>query len=121
MANATSSLSKFAVKPVDEASTSTSPGIVPTRGKNKRVGIAVRLSPASDCLTQSSSVDGTQPILGAIDSTVAHSDGYSARCSWTSRTARSRTSGENLFDFFMAPSSQRLEPPRKAGRFRPLP
>lgn len=46
MANAASSLSKFAVKPVDEASASTSTGIVPTRGKNKRVGIAVRLSPA---------------------------------------------------------------------------
>ena len=34
------------------------------------------------------------------------------------RTARSRTSGENLFDLFMAPSSQRLEPPQKPGRFK---
>jgi hypothetical protein len=34
------------------------------------------------------------------------------------RTARSRTSGENLFVFFMAPSSQRLEPPRNPGQFR---
>ena len=33
------------------------------------------------------------------------------------RTARSRTSGENLFDFFMAPSSQELEPPQNPGRF----
>jgi hypothetical protein len=33
------------------------------------------------------------------------------------RTARSRTSGENLFDLFMAPSSQRLEPPQIPGRF----
>jgi hypothetical protein len=33
------------------------------------------------------------------------------------RTARSRTSGENLFDLFMAPSSQRLEPPQNPGRF----
>ena len=35
------------------------------------------------------------------------------------RTARARTSGENLFDFFMAPSSQRLEPPQIPGRFNP--
>jgi hypothetical protein len=34
------------------------------------------------------------------------------------RTARSRTSGENLFNLlFMAPSSQRLEPPQFPGRF----
>jgi hypothetical protein len=33
------------------------------------------------------------------------------------RTARSRTSGENLFDFFMAQSSQRFEPPQNTGRF----
>ncbi|MEC5213847.1 hypothetical protein RCH06_002402, partial [Polaromonas sp. CG_9.5] len=31
--------------------------------------------------------------------------------------ARSRTSGENLFDFFMAQSSQRFEPPQNPGRF----
>ncbi len=34
------------------------------------------------------------------------------------RTARSRTSGENLFDFVMAPSSQTLEPPQFPGRFK---
>jgi hypothetical protein len=33
------------------------------------------------------------------------------------RTARSRTSGENLFDLFIAPSSQELEPPQNPGRF----
>jgi len=33
------------------------------------------------------------------------------------RTARSRTSSENLFDFFMAPSSQELEPPKIQARF----
>jgi hypothetical protein len=33
------------------------------------------------------------------------------------RTARSRTSGENLVVFFMAPSSQELEPPQNPGRF----
>jgi hypothetical protein len=36
------------------------------------------------------------------------------------RTARSRTSGENLFDFFMALSSQRKEPPQIPGRFNLL-
>src|SRR6056297_2107589 len=69
-------------------------------------------------LTQSSYVCGTQPIFGAIDSTAAHSDGYSPRCSWTMRTARSRTSGENLLHLFMAPFSQELEPPQNPGRFR---
>ena len=33
------------------------------------------------------------------------------------RTARSRTSGENFGDLFMAPSSQELEPPQNPGRF----
>ena len=36
------------------------------------------------------------------------------------RTARSRTSGENLFDLFMAQSSQRVEPPQNPGRFKLL-
>jgi hypothetical protein len=44
-----------------------------------------------------------------------YSAGYSPRCSCTSRTARSRTSGENLFDLFMALFSQVLEPPQKPG------
>src|SRR5690606_37236272 len=48
----------------------------------------------------------------------AQCDGYSACCSNTSRTARSRTSGENrLFLFVMAPFSQDKEPPRIPGRF----
>lgn len=68
-------------------------------------------------LTHSSSVCGTQPIFGAIDSTAAHSDGYAPRCFWTIRTARSRTSGENLFDLFMASFSQVLKPPQNPGRF----
>jgi len=33
------------------------------------------------------------------------------------RTARSRTSAENLFDLFIAPFSQELEPPPNPGRF----
>ncbi|WP_373565290.1 TnsD family Tn7-like transposition protein [Paraburkholderia bryophila] len=52
-----------------------------------------------------------------MDSIAAHCDGYSPRCSCTMRTARSRTSAENLFDLFMAPFSQELEPPPNPGRF----
>ena len=62
-------------------------------------------------------MDGTQPILGAIDSTAAHREGYSPRYSCTRRTARSRTSDENRLDLFTAPFSQRLEPPPNPGRF----
>ncbi|MCG5079009.1 hypothetical protein, partial [Paraburkholderia tagetis] len=40
-----------------------------------------------------------------------------SRCSRTMRTARSRTSAENLLDLFMAPFSQELEPPPNPGRF----
>ncbi|WP_218142406.1 hypothetical protein, partial [Nitrosomonas eutropha] len=41
----------------------------------------------------------------------------SLRCSCTRRTARALTSGEYLFDLFMAPSSQIVEPPQNPGRF----
>lgn len=69
-------------------------------------------------LTYSFRVYGTQPILGAIDSIAAHSEGYSLRCSRTMRTAPSRTSGENWFDFLlMAQSSQDNEPPQNPGWF----
>src|SRR5436305_12370535 len=46
--------------------------------------------------------------------------GCSLSCSSTIRTARARTSGENLFVVLlvMAPSSQELEPPANPGRFR---
>lgn len=44
MVNTTSSLSKYAVKPATETGTTGQNGIAPTRGKNKRVGIAVRLN-----------------------------------------------------------------------------
>src|SRR5690606_30114726 len=52
-----------------------------------------------------------------MDCTAAHCDGYSPRCSCTNRTARSRTSGENLLFLLMAPFSQKLEPPQNPGRF----
>ncbi len=67
--------------------------------------------------TQSCNVGGAQPILGAIDSIVDHSEGYSLRCSCTRRTARSFTSGEYFFVLFLAPFSKDLEPPQNLGRF----
>ena len=78
-----------------------------------------RRTPLSTSLrrTHVNNAGGTHPIVTAIDSTAAHSEGYSPRCSCTIRTARSRTSGENFFDLFMAPFSQELEPPQNPGRF----
>src|SRR5690606_37418864 len=67
--------------------------------------------------TQRRNVSAVQPILAAIEQIAAHSDSWSSWCSTTSRTARSRTSGEYFVDDFMAPSSQELEPPGKPGRF----
>lgn len=71
--------------------------------------------------TQLHNVCAVQPILPAIDSIAVHGEVYSPRCSNTIRTARSRTSGEYVGDFFFgvssAPSSQELEPPRIPGRF----
>src|SRR5699024_8748645 len=72
----------------------------------------------SDRLIQASRVVGVQPIFGAIDSIAAHSDRYSSRCSCTRRTARSRTSGENLLFLLMAPFSQEMKPPQNPGRFK---
>lgn len=89
----------------------------------KSVVVKPALAPVSisSRLTHSLSVWGIQPILGAIDSMAARSEGYSPRCSCTRRTARSRTSGENLFYFlFRAQSSQRKEPPQNPGRFQAL-
>lgn len=45
MANSTSGLTKFAVKPATEATPPADNKLKPTRCKNTRVGIAVRLSP----------------------------------------------------------------------------
>ena len=71
----------------------------------------------SSRLTHSCRGCATQPILGAMDLVADHSDGDSPRCSCTMRTARSRTSNENLFVLFMAHSHQRVEPPQEPGRF----
>ena len=61
-----------------------------------------------------------QPIFAAIEHTAAQRDTCSLSCSKTIRTARARTSGENLFVVLlvMAPLSQELEPPAIPGRFK---
>jgi hypothetical protein len=73
----------------------------------------------SALFTHSLSVCAVQPILAAIDMIAAHRDGCSPSWSRTIRTARARTSGENLLlvYFVMAPPSQELEPPINPGRF----
>src|SRR5262245_50892126 len=70
--------------------------------------------------THSLSVCAVQPILAAIDMIAAHRDECSPSWSRIIRTARARTSGENLLlvCFVMAPPSQELEPPLNPGRFR---
>lgn len=73
---------------------------------------------ASCFCTQVLRVRGTQPILGAIDSMADQRDRYFPRCFCTMRTARSRTSGENLLNLlFKTPSSQKSESPQNMGRF----
>src|SRR6478736_5553951 len=70
-------------------------------------------------LTHSCNVCGVQPIFDEIETTAAQREACSPSCSRTIRTARARTSGENLFVVLlvMAPSSQELEPPANPGRF----
>src|SRR5262245_29582309 len=84
------------------------------------VGTPARLPLSTSAFfTHSRSVCAVQPILVAIETTAAHRDWCS--CSWsrTSRTARERTSGENLLlvCLLMAPLSQLLEPPANPERF----
>src|SRR6476661_7008569 len=70
-------------------------------------------------LTHSCNVCGVQPIFDEIETTAAQREACSPSCSRTIRTARVRTSGENLFVVLlvMAPPSQELEPPAIPGRF----
>src|SRR5262249_42196405 len=88
----------------------------------KSVGTpARRPSSTSAFFTHSLSVCAVQPILAAIDMIAAHRDECSPSWSTTIRTARARTSGENLLlvCFVIAPPSQELEPPINPGRFTP--
>jgi hypothetical protein len=50
----------------------------------------------------------TQPIFGASDCTVAHTERNSSWCFCAKRTARSWTEWEDLGDLFMAPFSKRV-------------
>ena len=56
--------------------------------------------------------------LDTIDPIAAHCESCADWCSSTMRTARSRTSGEYLFEELMAVSSQVINPPVNPGRFR---
>jgi len=93
-----------------------------------------RSTSQSQTVTDTQSVRGSQVVAGQ-DITVlaraaggnaetglrpvgARCDGSSARCSCTMRTARSRTSGENFGDFFMAPFSS-VEASAKPGALQP--
>jgi hypothetical protein len=75
----------------------------------------------SACFTHSFSVWPVQPILAAIDRIIAQRDGCCTSCSSIIRTARTRTSGENVLVVLLdiAPASQALEPPTNPGRFSP--
>ena len=56
-------------------------------------------------------------VADAYDKAMAEDFFLTLRAS-RSRTTRSYTSGENLLCLFMAPFSQRWEPPQNQGRFR---
>src|SRR4249919_1374254 len=72
---------------------------------------------ASASRTQLRSVSREHPIFSAIDSIASHCESYCVAWSRTIRTARSRSSGENLLVLAMTPSSQGMEPPGIPGRF----
>src|SRR5262245_41659520 len=74
----------------------------------------------SACRTHLRKVSPVHPILLAIETIAAHCVLCSPWCSKTSRTARSRNSGEYFVTFFMTPSSQELESLGIPGRFRLL-
>src|SRR5690606_35422404 len=68
----------------------------------------------------SCSVWAEQPIFWETETTAAQRDGYSPPCSSTIRTARVRTSGENLFVVLLIRlyPTWELEPPTDPARFR---
>ena len=65
------------------------------------------------------SVSAEQPIFDDTEPMAAHCDSCAPWWSRTNRTARSRSSGEYLFECFIAPVSQGLEPPGNPGQFSP--
>lgn len=78
-----------------------------------------RSASTSSRLTQSSSVESTHPnFFVLLTQQQSTKTSCSPRCSRTTRTARSRTSGEKRFDLLpMSPSCQRLVPSQNLGRF----
>src|SRR5271166_111865 len=88
-----------------------------SRSRSVLVTPACRPWSRSAWRTHRRSVSAVQPILPAIEPIAAHCESCSPWCSKTSRTARSRTSGEYLVDVFMTPSSQIMESPGIPGRF----
>src|SRR5690606_8604444 len=83
---------------------------------------APRPPSTSACFTQSSRVWAEQPSFWETETTAAPRDGYSPPCSSTIRTARVRTSGENLFVVLLIRlyPTWELEPPTVPARFIPV-
>src|SRR6056297_1107069 len=87
------------------------------------LGMPARLPLSTSAfLTQSFSVFAEQPIFAEIDVIACHREPCWAAPSRTIRTARSRTSGENLFVvlLMMLHPTQELEPPANLARFTEL-
>ena len=61
------------------------------------------------------SVSAVHPIFSAMDCIAAHLDGCDDSCSWSIRTALSRTSGEYLFGLAIGVSSQHKRSPANPG------
>ena len=87
------------------------------RSRSSLVSPGRRPPSRSACRTHRRSDSGEQPSFPAIDWIVAHCELYSRMWSKTIRTARSRTSGENLFRLSMTPVSHNWESPANPGRF----
>ena len=77
--------------------------------------VALELPEALTLLAHFRSVSALQPIFSAIDPIAAHCDSCASSCSTTIRTARARTSGENLVGFGMAPILSRSGASGKPG------
>src|SRR5690606_19469974 len=87
------------------------------------LGTPARRPPSTSAFfTQSFRVWAEQPIFWETETTAAQRDGYSPPCSSTIRTARVRTSGENLFVVLLIRlyPTWELEPPTVPVRFTPL-
>lgn len=90
------------------------------RSRSARAPVRLGSAWASARWTHERSVSAVQPIFPAIDCIAAHLHGYPYTCSWNSRTAFSRTSGECFYAGLpQAPSISSDGASGKHGRFRP--